>query len=84
MLKIKQEVIAKGGNTKYILDVGQGRFVEGELPIKAVCSMVEENKGVTKALSHPGYVKVGLAHYFPEELFEDEPKPTPKRTPKKA
>lgn len=84
MLKIKQSIIERGGNTDYVLDVGQGRFVEGMLPISAVVTLVNENKNLTKALSRPGYVKVGLAHYFPEELFEEEPKPTPKRTPKKA
>lgn len=72
-MKIKDEVLNKGGKVAYKLDAGDGRFTVSEMPAEVAAEIIAKGK---KGEEVNGYMCIDGRHFFPVNAidFGDEAK----------
>ena len=78
-MKIKNEVLKKGGKVAYKLDAGDGRFTVSEMPADVAAEIIAKGK---KGEEVNGYMCIDGRHFFPLNAIDfdegaegDEAKP---------
>lgn len=71
-MKIKDEVLKKGGKVAYKLSVGDGRFTVSEMPAEVAAEIIAKGK---KGEEVKGYMKIDDRHYFPVNAIDFGDKP---------
>lgn len=68
-MKIKSEVLKKGGKVAYKLDAGDGRFSVSEMPAEVASEIIAKGK---KGEEVNGYMNIDGRHYFPVNVIDFE------------
>ena len=76
-MKIKNDVLEKGGKVAYKLDAGDGQFSVSEMPAEVAAEIIAKGK---KGEEVNGYMKIDERHYFPVSAIDFEEKETPVKT----
>ena len=73
-MKIKNEVLKKGGKVAYKLDAGDGRFTVSEMPAEVAAEIIAKGK---KGEEVNGYMNIDGRHFIPLNVidFEEGGKP---------
>lgn len=73
-MKIKNEVLKKGGKVAYKLDAGDGRFTVSEMPAEVAAEIIAKGK---KGEEVNGYMNIDGRHFIPLNVidFEEGDKP---------
>lgn len=66
-MKIKNEVLKKGGKVAYKLDAGDGRFTVSEMPAEVAAEIIAKGE---KGEEVNGYMKIDKRHYFPMNVID--------------
>jgi hypothetical protein len=68
-MKIKNEVLKKGGKVAYKLGVGDGRFIVSEMPVEVAAEIIAKGK---KGEEVNGYMKIDDYHYVDMKAIDFE------------
>lgn len=66
-MKIKKEVLKKGGKVAYKLDAGDGRFTVSEMPADVAAEIIAKGK---KGEEVNGYMCIDDRHFFPVNVID--------------
>lgn len=73
-MKLKNEILEKGGKVAYKLDAGDGQFSVSEMPAEVAAEIIAKGK---KGEEVKGYMKIDERHYFPVGVIDFDDKETP-------